>query len=184
MHCIYFDYAKAFDKVDHYLLFNKLKDLNVNGIYINIIKDYLFKRHQYVYYNGIKSLPVACPSGVPQGSILGPFLFLIFINDVIKFIKHCNTLLYADDMKIYLDVQNDHHTEITSHIQEDIDSIYKWTLLNNLPLNVDKCCFIVINAASSKNKATLQCDVSYSCNNVIIKKVEDHTDLGITFSQN
>ena len=98
--CIYLDYAKAFDKVDHELLIHKLKCYGIRGKLLEWIKSFLSGRTQYVALNGIHSYKSEVKSGVPQGTVLGPLLFLIFINDINRCIKDSLISAFADDTRI------------------------------------------------------------------------------------
>ena len=98
--CIYVDYAKAFDKIDHGLLLKKLHSYSIPKSYINWIKNFLMERTQTVYLNNNFSYPTPVMSGVPQGSVLGPLLFIIYINDMPDVICNSQILTFADDTKI------------------------------------------------------------------------------------
>ena len=92
---VFLDYSKAFDTVDHQILLSKLHNMGIRGIVLNLIQSYLQDRVQVVQVNGVKSKPVYTNLGVPQGSILGPLLFLFFINDLLEI--HQELIAYADD---------------------------------------------------------------------------------------
>ena len=97
---IYFDFAKAFDSVPHERLLGKLKSYGINGKVLEWLKAFLSNRCQIVNVNGMKSDPATVLSGIPQGNVLGPILFVIYINDLPEVVK-CGTYLFADDTKIF-----------------------------------------------------------------------------------
>jgi len=132
---IYLDFAKAFDKVDHQLLLIKLKAFGVTGKVYQWIESFLLDRDQYVAVNGVKSYVAKVLSGVPQGTVLGPILFIIFINDMNESIVSSILRSFADDTRIlkairsYLDVPE---------LQADLDNIIKWSKDNNMSLHKNK----------------------------------------------
>ena len=136
---IYIDYAKAFDKVDHHILMTKLKLYGLSNEYLLWIKDFLTGRRQAVFINGCYSYEAMVRSGVPQGSVLGPLLFIIFINDLSNHINYSSLLTFADDTKIVLPVSSALDTQL---LQKDLDSIISWSNLNNMALNKSKFEFI------------------------------------------
>ena len=99
------DFAKAFDKVNHSLLIHKLKHYGVQGYICDWIEDFLSERSQAVVVDGAKSGPVKVRSGVPQGSVLGPCLFLVYINDLPQGITS-RTRLFADDTALHRKISN------------------------------------------------------------------------------
>ncbi|XP_047989455.1 uncharacterized protein LOC125228811 [Leguminivora glycinivorella] len=103
---VYTDFRKAFDRVDHQLLLEKIAYNGNRGNLWRWFKSYITNRTQKVTINGCESYAVKVSSGVPQGSILGPLLFTLFINDISNCFKFCNILLYADDLKIYHTISN------------------------------------------------------------------------------
>ena len=94
---IYLDLSKAFDTLDHDILLHKLQNYGIHGTALDLLKSYLTERHQYVIYNESKSNLQPISTGVPQGSILGPLLFIIYINDIAHSSKLFHFVIYADD---------------------------------------------------------------------------------------
>ena len=136
----YIDLAKAFDSLNHDILLDKLSYYGVNGTAKTLLKSYLSDRKQYVKIDEVKSSIQSIKTGVPQGSIVGPLLFNIFINDIIKSSKKFNFILYADDTTLNSTVDNFGNTtdEIQSSIISELQTICKWLDLNKLCLNVNK----------------------------------------------
>ena len=103
-HCvdiIYFDLAKGFDSVPHERLLRKIESYGIDGNFLNWIKSFLRDRKQRVVLNGFKSSWSNVVSGVPQGSVLGPLLFLLYVNDLPECIENCKVAMFADDLKLY-----------------------------------------------------------------------------------
>lgn len=168
---IYLDFSKAFDKVDHTLLCLKLAHYGIHGCLLRWIESYLNNRSQLVTVKGFSSSPSAVSSGVPQGSHLGPLLFVVFINDLIDRLS-CPALLYADDLKIYVDVESHERHEA---LQDDLSKVLDWCLHNKMRLNVDKCC--LISFTSKKNRLLYQ----YYLDGKQLSRVDTVRDLGVLF---
>jgi hypothetical protein len=128
---IYLDFSKAFDRVDHTILGQKLENHGFHSTLLAWLKQYLYNRSYQVRVNGVLSNAFPAPTGVPQGSILGPLLFLVFVNDIPSV---CNSpvLLYADDTKIWQTMRN---PEDPNKLQLDLDALVAWSTDNNLPFN-------------------------------------------------
>ena len=144
---IYLDYAKAFDKVDHILLLKKLKMYRITGHTYKWIEAFLQTRTQKVVIKGYSSFIAAVLSGVPQGSVLGPILFLIFINDI-NYIELNSTIrCFADDTRLTKSIQNSQQD--TTKLQSDLDAVTQWSEDNNMTLNKTK--FEIIFHESHRN---------------------------------
>ena len=132
---IYLDFSKAFDSVPHLRLIEKLKSYGVCGSLLNWISDFLIGRRQRVGVNDVFSEWLSVSSGVPQGSCLGPVLFVIFINDLPEVVDSlCQ--MYADDTKLFSSVQT---LELRKQIQKDLDNLIDWADKWQLHFNADKC---------------------------------------------
>ena len=132
---IYLDYAKAFDKVDHNLLLKKLKFFGIKGELYLWIKEFLVGRYQTVIVDGFHSRRMPVLSGVPQGTVLGPILFLLYVNDLDNCIVESNSCSFADDIKLVRQISYLHDTMA---LQTDINAVVKWSTENNMQLYEDK----------------------------------------------
>ena len=132
---IYLDFAKAFDSVPHERLLEKAKGYGIREDILQWIRLFIKGRRQRVVVSGKKSSWRDVKSGVPQGSVIGPLLFLLFINDMPNEIK-CNIQLFADDAKIFKTVKNeDDHQDLV----KDLDNLENWARLWQMKFNVGKC---------------------------------------------
>lgn len=144
---IFIDLSKAFDMVDHYLLLDKLAAIGLNRDALLWFNSYLHNRRQYVVFQGIQSNNLINSHGVPQGSILGPLLFSIFINELPRICQQCSIHLYADDTVIYFSDTNP--TAIQNSLQTDFNLLQKWFYNNKLLLNTKKSCCMVFGSKPS-----------------------------------
>ncbi len=172
---VYLDFKKAFDSVHHNLLLHKLKTMGISGSLWNWFKCYLTNRMQLVSVNNQHSQLLPVSSGVPQGSILGPLLFLIYINDMPLCVK-CGIFLFADDTKCCHRIQS--LSDVRS-LQSDLDSLSEWSEKWMLPFNVSKC--IVLHLRRSTSQPSVN---TYSLNKVHIPDKPHHRDLGLMIHQN
>ena len=135
---IFLDFQKAFDTVDHCILLDKL---HIYGIAHDWFSSYMSKRHQSVMYNNFESDYKEIKCGVPQGSVLGPLLFLFYINDLPSVSKLFMPILFADDTNLFCTGKN--LGDIVNEINVEIDKIYSWVKANKLSLNVEKTNFML-----------------------------------------
>ena len=134
---IYLDLSKAFDKVSHNLLLLKLNNYGISGPLLSWFRNYLTDRHQRVVLDGVYSKWLPITSGVPQGSILGPLLFLVYVNDVPNYIRFQSTIaLFADDTKLYKSID---FPGAKNDLQADLNNLHKWSLDWGMEFNKSKC---------------------------------------------
>ena len=142
-HClaIFFDFSKAFDTIDHNRLIMKLSRYGIRGIALSVIQSYLTNRSQKVICNGITSDTLPIRHGVPQGSILGPWLFNAYINDLVHFLQQNRIIKYADDSNIF-DSDNNIDT-LFQRVQGTIRIFHEWSVANYLSLNTLKTKYML-----------------------------------------
>ncbi|RYE19246.1 MAG: reverse transcriptase family protein, partial [Sphingobacteriaceae bacterium] len=170
---LYTDFKKAFDKVNHQIPINKMNELGLPQNLIYWIKSYLTDRRQFVDYNGKHSSEFVVNSGVPQGSHLGPLLFLIFINDIVANLgNEVFISLFADDLKIAVAINS---IADTIKLQTAINKLEKWCNANDLHLNLDKCSVLSISNRHENNIIV----ADYKYGNHIFKRVAEQKDLGV-----
>ena len=137
--CVFLDLSKAFDTLDHTILLEKLEFYGFNDISIKLCQSYLMDRTQYVVVNSSISECRKINIGVPQGSVLGPLLFCIYINDLPKASKIFTPIMFADDTTLLANVQDFPNLSHSPHIiNEELDKIWNWLTLNKLSLNISK----------------------------------------------
>ena len=168
---IYLDFSKAFDKVPHGRLLYKLHQYGIRGNFLWWIRNWLTERKQRVVINGLSSDWSDVLSGVPQGSVLGPLLFLIFINDIDDDILS-RLLAFADDMKLFNSLKC---IDALDNINRDLITLQKWADKWLLPFNVVKCK--VMHCGRTNN------GYKYALDGVELESVDEEKDLGVLISK-
>lgn len=147
---VYMDFMKAFDTVPHRRLLNKIKSYGISDLFSNWINCFLSDRHQTVIVNGTASRSQQVTSGIPQGSVLGPLLFVIYINDLPDSVKS-PVFMFADDTKLYNRIRSE---EDKNQLQIDLDALQLWSDTWLLKFHPEKCKVLSIyNRSQSKNIA-------------------------------
>ena len=170
---IFIDFSKAFDTVKHDILLMKLHHYGIRGIIFDWFSDYLSHRTQSVKLSEYISPSSIISYGVPQGSVLGPILFLIYINDLPNIFTNLKTILFADDMTLY--ITGDDINNIIHIANVDLETLYSWCLSNRLTINLDKTYYMIFTNKVYDNLPPL----IYHNDNIEI--TNKHTLLGITY---
>ena len=171
---IYLDFRKAFDTVPHPELLSKLSNYGITGKLWQWLKEYLTNRWHCTAIDGSKSSFLPVTSGVPQGSILGPFLFILYLNDLPLTTKHSKILSFADDTKCY---QVTRGISDVDHLQEDLYNIGTWSSNWKMSFNVNK--FACIQFCNKEPTCA-----NYTMNGISIPCSSQHKDLGIILTNN
>lgn len=169
---VYTDFCKAFDKVDHELLLNKIAFNGIRGNLLRWFASYILNRCQRVVINGYSSRVIEVTSGVPQGSILGPLLFNIFVNDIGYCFHHTQFLMYADDLKVYKSIKT---VDDSILFQQDLDRLTDYCHRNKLKLSIPKCNFLTF----TKNKHIIK--YTYILSHKSLSQLKSVRDLGVIF---
>ena len=168
---VYIDFAKAFNSVPHKSLLLKLSALGIRGDLLGWIESFLMNRSEIVYVDGQPSRPMQMVSGVPQGSVLGPILFIAYVNDLDDAVHSSRILKYADDAKIYIEVKRNQPNVATALLQSDLKSISDWASTWQLPLNISKCVALHFGYGNPKH--------TYSLDSQVVARAVCEKDLGV-----
>ena len=150
---VFVDLQKAFDTVDHQILLAKLNHYGICGVSNDWFKSYLSNHSQYVSINGYKSGLAAINCGVPQGSVLGPLLFLLYINDLNQAIKFCKVHHFADDTNLCL---SNSIKKLNKLINADLKCLANWLNANKISLNVKKTEMVIFKYKQKKSECDLK----------------------------
>jgi len=175
---IFIDLSKAFDCLNHNILLQKLKYYGFNDISHRLLESYLSNRKQYVASSSLKSKFENIDTGVPQGSILGPLLFLIYMNDFAKCTDHFTMINYADDTALITSLNSPNLSTNNNIINQELKNITKWLLANKLVVNVSKSKAMVF---STKHRQINLPEINLNGERVDI--VESFNYLGITLDR-
>lgn len=174
---IFFDLQKAFDTVDHNILLDKLQNYGIRGLMHKWITSYLSHRKQFTVVNDCHSQTCELSCGIPQGSVLGPLLFILYVNDIQNAVPDAQLELFADDTNMFKVGSN--LSTLQTEANNDLSKLQEWFLANKLSINIDKtnyCIFAPKSERSSVNVASLNIVIG----NQAIQRVETCKYLGVT----
>ena len=175
---IFIDLSKAFDTIDHEKLLLKLNNYGIRGNAHALIASYLSNRFQYTSVLGEESDKLLVRFGVPQGSVLGPLLFLLYINDICNSTNLGNFVLFADDTNIF--VVSDSKKGVFDKANNILSHVYNYMKCNLLHINQKKCCYMYFNKRSQQNVTHNLDDFMLMINRTLIKQVSETKFLGVT----
>ena len=174
---VFLDLSKAFDTIDHEILIKKLNFYGIRGRALEWFKSYLCNRKQYVLFQGNKSEMASITHGVPQGSILGPLLFIIYINDLHKCLKTSKPILYADDTTLFNSADN--IRILFKNTNNDLKSLHEWFKCNKLSINTSKSFYMIFQ----KKKKHLDHNLHLVMNNNQIERKSSTKFLGMIIDE-
>lgn len=141
----FIDFTKAFDSIVHRILLSKLESYGISGPPLELIRNYLTDRPYRVQVDGVLSSSKIINIGVPRGSIPGPLLFLIFINDLPQILTHAHCLLYADDTTIF--TSDKRSGALQDKLNADLANVHSWCVKNKLTINPSKTTFMIFHSS-------------------------------------
>ena len=176
---IFMDLSKAFDTLDHPILLNKLKYYGVNHISLKWFSNYLTGRQQYVEIDGYSSGLLPLTTGVLQGSILGPLLFLIYMNDILHVTDYFDSILYANETSLYSKIQ----APVTSpiDINDELSGVYNWLAVNKLSLNIKETKYMIFHAINKHIDGSV---TPVPIDKIPIERVSNFNFLGLNLNEN
>ena len=175
---VYIDFSKAFNCVQHTTLINKLKQLDITQGTLNWLVSYLQCREQRTLVNGTYSAYLPVPQGVPQGSVLGPLLYIIYSNDIINRIKNSGYTFYADDIVLYS--KKKCTVQAGRDLQKDLDSLSDWCVDNEIYMNTTKTKVMFFGSKAKLNSAPLP---TFTVGGEVLQRAKTYTYLGLTLDE-
>ena len=169
---VFIDLSKAFDTVNHNILFDKLQHYEIRGLALDWVKSNFYQRSQFVEYNGHRSLPEVIRCGVPQGSILGPLFFIIYVNDLCD-ASRLESILFADDTNLFVSEKDP--VTMNNILNSELNKLSAWFAANKLSLNISKTKFMVFRPRQKR----LCYDFDIAINGEALTQVSETLFLGV-----
>lgn len=175
---VFLDFRRAFETIDRNILVHKLERLGLSSTVLKWFKCYLCNRSQIVKFKNSLSDPISVENGVPQGTVLGPLLFLLYINDIVKVVRYARIELFADDTMIYITGKNINQMQVD--MNSDINYLYNWLGNNILSVNISKSKFCVFGKKVVLANLNLK-DIKLEINKERLKYDKEIKYLGVVF---
>ena len=153
---VFLDLKRAFETISRPLLLQTLKRFGIVGTAYKWFESYLYERTQKTRFDNFDSDSIANTLGVPQGSVLGPILFIIYINDLKRVLRFCDINLFADDTVLFIAAKNP--DEAVAHLNEDLHYLANWLKFKQLKLNVSKTKYLIISSANFRSPVNIEID--------------------------
>ena len=177
---VFIDIRKAFDSINHNILLRKMKEqFGISNIELKLFESYLSDREQVSFVNGAMSAPKRIVCGVPQGSILGPLLFLLYINDLPDCLEKSTPCLYADDSQIFSSAKD--CVELNANLNHDLNNVSRWLVKNKLQHHSTKTKLMYVG--SNHNLAKIDNEFPVMINNQLIPRVHSIPCLGVKLDE-
>lgn len=174
---LFLDLKKAFDSIKYNILYDKLSRYGVRGVALELIKNYLSHRSQIVQIQNAKSSKLKLTQGVPQGSILGPFLFLVYINDIVTIANSPEIIMYADDTNVFF--KSTDLTDLETKANEYLALLSTWLGQNRLQLNIAKTNYVIFRALNKQ----LSREIVLTFQGHELTRVKEQKFLGVWFQE-
>lgn len=174
---VFIDFSKAFDRIDHITLIKKLECYGIRGIPLVLLQSYLTFRQQYVVINGHSSSVQPIRAGVPQGSILGPLLFNLYINDIVNISKVPSFIIYADDTSLFfsgIEIE-----DLGNETNTSLEKLYNWSEVNSLVINTSKSKAVLFKPKNRRISSSFNIILGPS----VIEIVPNVKTLGVYFNE-